>query len=656
MDHLDWLPQHSDLGGAIKAARAQKDPQARLASAIQLSRFRRDLVATERIDRLASDGLAELLSQQATQLGLTKLRLALLGSHSLGHLAPAIRVAGLQRKVALDVHVGDYGLFRHEIMEGNSALLEFAPHLILLAIDEFNVPLGFPSNIATNELETALDQRVDSLRHLWQRIRETFGAQPVQQTLVSPNEPLFGNYEGLVPGAPLAVIERFNAKVREAARKDGALLVDVAWEAARRGLTPIIVDPVRWHHAKQMISPLMAPLYGDLVARLAAAVAGLSRKCMVLDLDNTLWGGVVGDDGIEELRLGQGNAEGEAYSAFQRYIALLEQRGVILAICSKNNSAVAEAAFTTHLEMILKRDNIAAFVANWNDKASNLRAIAKTLSIGLDSMVFVDDNPAERDIIRRELPEVAVPELPDDVAFYPRCIANACYFETTSFTAEDTARGRSYAQNEARLAELEQSTDIEGYLRSLDMVMNIEDVEAANVTRAAQLINKTNQFNLTTRRYTQIQVERFTASPGNVGLCFRLKDRLGDNGLISVVLAKPLSDQAPEDMWIDTWVMSCRVLGRQVERAVLAALAERAAARGAKALVGEYIPTPKNRMVANHFEQLGFSPYSLSNGSGGDGRLWRYEIGRQTPSHHIKCKMSVALGKPLATAQTEPLV
>jgi FkbH-like protein len=656
MEQFDWLSQHSDLSGAIKAARIQADPQARLESAIRLSSFRRDFVATERIDRLACDGLTELTPQRATQLGLTSLRLALLGSHSLGHLAAAIRVAGLQRRVALDVHLGDYGLFRQAIIGGDSSLLEFAPHLILLAIDEFNVPLGFPSDIVNNELEAALDQRVNSIRHLWQCIRETFRAQPVQQTLVSPNPPLFGNYEGLVPGAPFAVIERFNAKLREAARADGALLVDVAWEAARRGMMPIIVDPVRWHHAKQMISPLMAPAYGDLVARVAAAAAGLSRKCLVLDLDNTLWGGVVGDDGIEGLRLGQGNAEGEAYSAFQRYIALLEQRGVILAVCSKNDPALAEAAFTSHPEMILKRDNIAAFVANWNDKASNLRTIAKILDIALDSMVFVDDNPAERDIIRRELPDVAVPELPDDVALYPRCLASAGYFEPASFTVDDTARSRSYAQNNKRIAEFERSTDIEGFLRSLDMVMKIEEIGSANITRATQLINKTNQFNLTTRRYTEVQVQRFVACSRSLGLCFRLRDRLGDSGLISVVLAKPLSEEVHDELWIDTWVMSCRVLGRQVEQAVLAALVERAVAQGARALVGEYKPTPRNQMVAGHFERVGFSPYTLSDPSSEDGRFWRHEIGDSVPSHYIKFEQSNALERPFEAAHAGPLL
>jgi FkbH-like protein len=270
-------------------------------------------------------------------------------------------------------------------------------------------------------------------------------------------------------------------------------------------------------------------------------------------------------------------------------------------------------------------------------------------------MVFVDDNPAERDIIRRELPDVAVPELPDDVALYPRCLASAGYFEPASFTVDDTARSRSYAQNNKRIAEFERSTDIEGFLRSLDMVMKIEEIGSANITRATQLINKTNQFNLTTRRYTEVQVQRFVACSRSLGLCFRLRDRLGDSGLISVVLAKPLSEEVHDELWIDTWVMSCRVLGRQVEQAVLAALVERAVAQGARALVGEYKPTPRNQMVAGHFERVGFSPYTLSDPSSEDGRFWRHEIGDSVPSHYIKFEQSNALERPLEAAHAGPL-
>jgi FkbH-like protein len=632
MEQFDWLPRHPDLGAAIQAAKQEEGQDQRLAAACRLAGVKRDFVATERIDRLAVAALQSVQPGGQTIFGLHRKRVALLGSHTLSHLAPAIRVAGLNRRLAIDVHVGDYSLFHQALLVGNASLEKFRPEFVILTLDEFAVQLAFPAYVASLDLEIELAREIDAVRHLWKCIRERYGAQPVQQTLVAATPPVFGNFEGLVPSSTTAAVEAFNTRLRQAAREDGVLLVDLAWEAARRGIIPNLVDPVRWHHAKQLVTPLLAPIYGDLIARVIAAAAGLSRKCLVLDLDNTVWGGVVGDDGIGGLRLGQGSAEGEAYAAFQRYVALLVRRGVILAICSKNDPEVAERAFATHPEMVLKRDDVALFVANWNDKATNLRKIAKTLDIGIDSLVFVDDNPAERDIIRSELPEVAVPEMPDDVAYYSRCLANAGYFEPASFTADDLSRSRSYAIRGRRLAEMERTTDINGYLRSLKMTMTVEPIGPDNIVRVRQLVNKTNQFNLTTRRYNELQLLRFAETPGNIALAFRIRDRLEDVGLIAVILATPAE---VGEMRIDTWLMSCRVLGRQVEVASLQALVEWAAAAGAAVLVGEYIPTGRHGLVANHYQALGFSPVGPAPGGANGATLWRFPIDDPIGAHHI---------------------
>uniref|UniRef100_UPI0028A9479F HAD-IIIC family phosphatase n=1 Tax=Stutzerimonas nitrititolerans TaxID=2482751 RepID=UPI0028A9479F len=395
-----------------------------------------------------------------------------------------------------------------------------------------------------------------------------------------------------------------------------------------------LAEPVRWHQAKQLVSPNLAPLYGDHLARIAAASVGLSRKCLVLDLDNTLWGGVVGDDGLEGIQLGQGSPGGEAFLAFQRYAALLSRRGIILAVCSKNDPAVAEAAFG-HTEMALQRSDIAAFVANWEDKASNLRRIAQMLGIGLDSLVFVDDNPAEREIIRRELPEVAVPELPDDVAHYPARLAAAGYFEAVSFTTDDAARGRNYALNAARELALSQATDMEGYLRSLTMALHVSPIGPDERARCTQLINKTNQFNLTTRRYSEAEVARITDSAGALALAFRLRDKFGDNGLISVVLARPDPELNDDELLIDSWLMSCRVLGRQVECAVLEVLGRAARQAGYRALVGQYRRTERNAMVAEHYPNLGFEQHPLVHDSEPDASYWRYDLGKPFSTRHF---------------------
>ncbi|MDB5372618.1 MAG: methoxymalonyl-ACP biosynthesis protein, partial [Belnapia sp.] len=565
------------------------------------------------------------------------LRLAILASHTVDHLVPAIRVAGLHRGLALSVHLPPYGQYRQALLGDDPALAAFAPQIVLLALDSQDQPLDLPLDSPETVVHEAVADRVASLRLLWRRARERFNATVIQQTLVAADPPVFGAYELLVPASPGAVIARLNAGIRAAAREDGVLLLDLAALASVSGAAGGLADPVRWHQAKQLVSASLAPLYGDLVARVAGAVAGRSRKCLVLDLDNTLWGGVVGDDGPEGIILGQGNPTGEAFVAFQRHARQLGRRGIILAVCSKNDQAVAEAVFEKHPDMALRRGDIAAFVANWDDKAGNLRQIARMLNIGLDSLVFVDDNPAERHIIRRELPEVAVPELPEDVANYPQRLAAAGYFETAGFTADDVARGQSYALNAARSAALDQTTDMASYLRSLEMVLTASPIGAAERPRATQLINKTNQFNLTTRRYTEAEVQALAADPAAVALAVRLADRFDDNGLISVVLARPDPALRPEEWLIDTWLMSCRVLGRQVEAAVLEVLVAAASRRGIETLFGEYRPSGRNGMVAEHYPKLGFLPAAPWRAAPEGTTCWRYDIrtGRK-PDHCIR--------------------
>ena len=644
MDSLFWLVQHPDLGAAISHARREADPAVRLGLAARLAGYRRDFTLTGRLDRMAAEGLAALAAggAQPDQPGsaFTPMRMAILASHTVDHLLPAIRVAGLHRRLALSTWLAPYGQYRQALLAGNAELDAFAPQVILLALDAQDAPLQLPLHASEPEVTAAVEARVDELRLLWRRARERHAAQVVQQTLVPASPPVFGSYEGLVPAAPHAVIESLNAGIRAAARHDGVLLLDLAWQAAQGSHGQGIADPVRWHQAKQLVSPTFAPVYGDWLARIAAGVAGLSRKCLVLDLDNTLWGGVIGDDGLDGIRLGQGDPTGEAYLAFQRYAGLLGQRGIILAVCSKNDAAVAEAGFA-HPEMALRRADISAFVANWDDKAGNLRRIAATLNIGLDSLVFVDDNPAERDIVRRELPELAVPELPEDVAGYPACLAAAGYFEAVSFTLDDAARGRSYALNAERQAALGESTDIAGYLRGLDMTLAAAPVGKAELPRVTQLINKTNQFNLTTRRYTEAEVEQLASDPQSLALALRLCDKFGDNGLISVLLARPDAGLPDDELLIDTWLMSCRVLGRQVEEAVLGVLAAAAEQRGKKALVGEYRATPRNGIVAGHYQRLGFVARQSPYGAAPDSTFWRYALtsnlpSETSPTHFIK--------------------
>jgi FkbH-like protein len=394
--------------------------------------------------------------------------------------------------------------------------------------------------------------------------------------------------------------------------EEGVDLLAIDTRAAFDGIT-YWHDVGMWYRAKQEIALPVAPLYGDLVGRLLAAKQGRSAKCLVLDLDNTVWGGVVGDDGVEGLALGQGSALGEAFVAFQNYARELSRRGVILAVCSKNDEANALEPFDRHPDMVLRRSDIACFMANWSDKANNIRAIAQELNIGLDSLVFVDDNPFERNLVRRELPMIAVPEVGGDPTGYIRAIADAGYFESLAVTDEDRERTAQYHGNRAREALRASTTDLRSYLRSLAMQLTWRRFDRIGLQRIVQLINKSNQFNLTTRRYTEEQTLAVMLDPGAVGLQLRLIDQFGDNGVIAIVIGRM---QVGQDMLIDTWLMSCRVLGRQVELTTLNLLAQEAKKLGARRLIGEYIPTKKNRMVKDHYAKLGFTVISTDAAGG----------------------------------------
>ncbi len=345
----------------------------------------------------------------------------------------------------------------------------------------------------------------------------------------------------------------------------------------------------------------------------------------MLDLDNTLWGGVIGDDGLEGIVLGHGNPSGEAYLGVQRMALELRARGVVLAVCSRNDDDAARLPFRHHPDMVLKEEDIAVFQANWQDKAANLEAIAEHLDLGLDALVFVDDNPVERDLVRRVLPQVAVPELPDDSSLFPRAVLAAGYFEATAFTGDDRHRADQYRANAERAALRRTSRDLDGFLESLEMRITFQPFDPLGRSRITQLINRTNQFNLTGRRYTEAEVEALEHDPGVFTLQVRLVDRFGDNGMVGVVICR-----RDGEAWIvDTWLMSCRVLNRRLEEAVLDELVRQAARAGVATLIGRYVPTGRNGLVRDHYPGLGFAPDGETDGV----TSWRYGVARHVRRH-----------------------
>lgn len=585
-------------------------------SLVSLARSRMDFVQTNRADRFLTDIFPKFPDQAAPPV-----KLAICSASTVSHLVPGVRLGCLRRGLWSDIHIGDYGQYFQEIADPNSSFYKFEPNVVLFAFDSSHL---LASQDVLEDRVTAkkqVNEVIDKLRRLWDLALSACRGQVIQQTILSTAPPLLGNNEHRLPGSRQSLLALVNNRIREAGDLHGIDVLSLDARLVSDGRAAWH-DPVLWHRAKMEISPAAAPFYGDLVARIIAARRGLSAKCLVLDLDNTLWSGVVGDDGLEGIILGQGSAVGEAFITFQRYIKDLSRRGVIIAVCSKNDEKAALSVFEEHPEMILKRSDIACFAANWQDKPSNIRQIAQNLEIGMESIVFVDDSVFERNIVRRELPMVNVPELPDDPAQYANCIADAGYFEAVTITSEDLNRTQQYRQNWQRRALRSSSTDIAGYLKSLEMRLEWRPFDRINCQRIVQLINKTNQFNLTTRRYSEAEIGAMISAKEIITLQFRLTDRFGDNGTIGAIIARWLY-QPSDALFIDTWLMSCRVLGRQVEEGMLNVLAAVAKSDGADCLVGEFRPNSKNSIVSGHYEKLKF--VKIADGADGSTR-WQREL------------------------------
>ncbi|GAC1340901.1 MAG: HAD-IIIC family phosphatase [Acetobacteraceae bacterium] len=614
---LHWLPHRADWTEALAglADDAGWDALCTLANA------RLSALETVRLDRKR----ARLLPAAPAELTTKPVRLAVMAASTIDHVLPAIRVGGLRRGIWIETYTPDYAQYAQELMDPGSGLHRFRPDTVLFALDAHHLMQGIEAGQSAADVTRRLTHALDGLAGQWDTARGQFGAQIVQNVPLPVFAPLLGANDHRLPWSRATALRQFGILLRARADAAGVDLVALDDRAAADGLDRWY-DPALWHRAKHEIHPQAAPLYGDLVGRIVAAAQGRSSKCLVLDLDNTLWGGVIGDDGLAGIKLGQGSAAGEAYLAFQHYARDLSRRGIILAVCSKNDEANALEPFTHHPEMVLKQSDIACFVANWTDKAANLREIASRLNIGLDSLVFADDNPVERAIVRRELPMVQVPELPEDPTQYGACIAEAGYFEALRVTAEDLERAGQYQQNLAREGLMASATDLPGFLRSLEMHAVWNRFDRIGLARIVQLINKTNQFNLTTRRVNEEQVLAMIDDPRALSLQIRLLDRFGDNGIIAIVAGA--FEPGGRDIRLDTWLMSCRVLGRGMEEETLNLVAAEAIRLGAAGLVGEYRPSAKNGMVREHYPRLGFTELQQSADGG---TSWRLDLAGFTP-------------------------
>ena len=622
---LGWLmPAPSEFRARCKGLLDDPENFGRAAQA--LAQYRTNAAEALALTRALRKGMASELPLDP----LDGFHLGILASNTFDLLHDWLPAAAARHGVALRLTTAPYDQLFQQALDPASSIHAARPDAVLLAVDH----RWFSLHGAVFEDEDAVvTAAVSRLRAVVQALREHGGAPAIIQTVaVPPTASLFGSYDACVGGSLEGLIGALNRQLVELARETGSYLLDVATLSSRVGRDAWF-DPVHWLSFKLPFNPAFNPLYADWLGRLLGAIRGKARKCLVLDLDNTLWGGVIGDDGIDGIVLGQGSARGEAHLAVQAMALTLHERGVMLAVASKNTESIARAPFRDHTEMLLGERHIAVFQANWQDKPSNLEAIAKALNIGVDALVFLDDNPAERHAVRTALPQVAVPELPDDPAWYPWVLASAGYFESVGFSHEDRVRAQSYLADAQRAEVLSQALDMDSYLRSLDMVVEASPFDAKGRMRIVQLINKTNQFNLTTRRYTEAEIAALEGASGIFTLQIRTRDRFSDMGMISVIICRPAhpspAGHNETRAWeIDTWLMSCRVLGRRIEAAALAAIVSAAAEKGVSRLRAWYRPTAKNGMVRGHYDGLGFE---LVQESGDGARLYELVIDQFRP-------------------------
>jgi FkbH-like protein len=536
-------------------------------------------------------------------------RLLVVSNRTTNFFAADLESAGIARGLLIEAVDAGYDNVEALAFSAHSEMPEGRFDAVLLMLD-----VGFfPTESEFLDIGAeagAISAASERLTRIVSGLRARCAAPVIVATVVLGAETQLSSADPSMPGTAARLTMAINQAIADGAIRGQLVPFDLASLANRIG-TSDFSDPARFHQAKIPFSLDASPVIADGLAAVIAGLTGRTGRVLVLDLDNTLWGGVVADDGIERIEIGQGSASGEAFLAIQRYALELRRRGIVLAVCSKNLDEIARGPFKEHPDMLLREEHIAVFVANFDDKATNLARIAQTLDLDPSALVFLDDNPAERERVRSALPFVMVPEVGDDAALYVRSVAYSGYFEHARLSADDLRRADTYTARSAAKSLQATIGDYDEYLKSLEMELFVTPFDPMGRARIAQLIQKSNQFNLTTKRYSEIDVSEIETDVTRVGWQVRLKDRFADHGIISVVIA----DKGVTAWSIDTWVMSCRVLQRRVEETIMAQLAKTAAASGATELLGTYIPTTRNKLVESFFERQGFDHKRTENGA-----------------------------------------
>lgn len=575
----------------------------------RLQQVRRDFSSYSPLKKTRTiQSLRDIPLDYFRQRGYEVWKLALLGGYTTDFIALEIQTQLFEQGVWVATMETPYGAFESAILSRDSTLEEFKPDFCYLCVSRENIC----GDTAEKEITRWLG--------LWQVLQEWLQIPILQNTFDLPPTRLFGSFDCKRTEGPRKFLRQINEGLGRSALRD-VHLIDVEYLCQLYGQIHWRDDRL-YHISKVPVAEQFWHRMASEVVRTLNAIRGRSKKCLVLDLDNTLWGGAVGDVGCGGIEIGSGSAAGEDFFAFQRYVKQLKDRGVILAVCSKNELEVAQGPFLKRQEMLLRLEDFASFQANWLPKDENLRTIAKELEIGLESLVFVDDNPVERDWVKKAASEVAVIELPEEVSQYALAVSESGYFDRVSFTSEDSQRAEQYSRNRILKKEAAKAPSYEAYLKGLEHRALIAAFDDLHLERITQLINKTNQFNLTTRRYTLSEVRQLMSDPDIFTRYLKLQDRFGDSGLVSIFIGR-LSGAVCE---IDSWLMSCRVLKRCIERHFFKEISLQLIRCGVNRIVGHYLPTAKNGLVKDLFGSLGFE--QVSEGALGS----RWELGLEDSS------------------------
>ena len=551
--------------------------------------------------------LRELKKLSKEELNTQMIKVALLGDTATQLLVTAIKGEAVDRGISLDLYEGEYSQVERQLMDPTSELYEFDADIIV--IFQSTHKLGEHHSSLPIESQTLLaEERLSFVTTLCEN--PSFA----NKKLIYFNYPeiedtVFGSYANKVESSFSYQVRKLNYELMNLSMQYPNLFIcDIAGLQNLFG-RQFMFAPNVYMTTEMVLSVNALPYVASRVVDIIAAIKGQFKKCLILDLDNTVWGGVIGDDGLEGIELGHGLGIGKAFTEFQMWIKKLKQRGIIICVASKNNEDTAKEPFEKHPDMILKLDDIAVFQANWETKVDNIRTIQGILNIGFDSMVFLDDNPFERNMVRENIPGITVPELPEDPAMYLEYLYSLNLFETASYSNADKDRTKQYQVEAKRVSLSKTFTNEADFLKSLNMISTVSGFTKFNTPRVAQLSQRSNQFNLRTVRYTEADIEDMAKNPDVIDLSFTLEDKFGDNGLIAVVIMKKLDE---ETLFVDTWFMSCRVLKRGMENFTLNTMVEFARSKGYKRIIGEYIPTPKNKMVEMHYPNLGFTKIESS--------------------------------------------